>query len=110
KLKRLGRYSTAIAVTLIATACQDLLVENLIEPDRERALGNASDVMAFIGASFDPGFRRVVQGSDGGLNGLVISTLLYASAEQTATLSGGTTSVQALDLQEPRREINNAST
>ncbi len=109
--RKAGRAGTLLAAVLLGgTACQDLLVTNDIAPDRRRALGNPSDVEAFIGAAFYPTFYRVSQGASGGLSGLTVSSWLYASAEQTATLADGTTSVQFQDMAEPRQEHNNAAT
>jgi hypothetical protein len=98
------------ALILAGTGCQDLFVPNEIEPDRERALGNPSDVEAFIGAAYFPSFFRPLHGSDGGLSGLVVSHFTYAGADMTSTL-GGTASVTYFnDLMEPRQPHNNAAT
>lgn len=99
-----------VGTLAVTTACVDLSVPNLIEPDRERALGNPSDAEAFIGASFFPSFFRPLHGTDGGLSALAISLWTYGSADMTATMSGTNSAVWYLDIDEPRREHNNAAT
>lgn len=110
KSKRAVRSGALLLFLLGGTACQDLLVENTIAPDRKRALGNESDAQAFIGAAFYPSFFRPVHGVDGGLSGLTVTLFGYAGADMTATLGGTTTSVQFGDLAEPRRPHTNSAT
>jgi hypothetical protein len=105
---RVGRVAALAATLLLAgTGCQDLFVENLIEPDRDRALSNPSDIEALIGSAFFPNFFRPVHGTDGGLSGLTISLWTYAASDFTSTLSGTTSEVWYQDLREPRREHPN---
>jgi hypothetical protein len=105
-----AKTAALLAGVLAVTAgCQDLKVENLIEPDRDRALSNPSDVQALIGGGFFPNFFRPVHGTDGGLSGLVISLWGYASSDFTSTLAGTGSAVYYLDLIEPRRVHPNAA-
>lgn len=105
-----GRGLALGALLLMGTACQDLFVQNNIEPDRDRALGNPSDVEAFIGAAFYPSFFRPVTGTDGGLSGLTVFSFQYAAPDISSTMSGPITAVWHLDHIEPRRELNNNPT
>jgi hypothetical protein len=110
KQGRLARSLGTLAVIgLVGTGCQDLQVDNLLEPDRERAAGNPADVQALIGGGFYPNFFRPMHGTDGGLSGTAILLFTYAGSDFTATLAGGLTAVWHLDLLEPRREHPNAA-
>jgi hypothetical protein len=92
------------AVLATATACQDLQVDNLIAPDRERATANPTDVQAFIGGSLYPTFFTATHNTNN-----AVSLFMPASAEMTASLAGLGTSLQYLDLLEPRIEHNNGA-
>ncbi len=110
-LRRAGRCATLAGAALFAgTACQDLAVENLLAPDRDTALGSATDVEAFMGAAFYPSFFRPVHGIGLTLSGLNVTNFTYTGADITSTLGGTTSAVYFLDLAEPRREFNNAAT
>jgi len=104
KLKSLRRSLGALAVMTIAgTGCVDLEVENLAAPDRDRAMTNPSDVLAFIGGAFYPTFHNAMNVS------LAINLFPYASSEFTASLNGTQDAQQARDLLEPRVEHNNGA-
>jgi hypothetical protein len=108
--QRAGKAAAFLGTLLLAgTGCQDLFVENLIEPDRERAIGNPSDLQALIGGSYYPNFFRPVHGVDGGLSGLTISLWTNAASDMTSSLSGTTSAQWYLDLVEPRRPHPNAA-
>lgn len=54
---RVIRMMALAAVALMGAACADLEVENLNEPDRERAINTPADVEALISGSFTPWHR-----------------------------------------------------
>jgi hypothetical protein len=93
-------------ILLSATACQELQVENLVEPDRERATANPGDVEAFIGGAFHPpmweALHRTIQ---------TVTLWPQAGPEFTATYSpAGDTELRFEDVLEPRRPHNNFAT
>ncbi|MQA91685.1 MAG: RagB/SusD family nutrient uptake outer membrane protein [Gemmatimonas sp.] len=99
-LNRLARGITSGLVfgpVLALTACQDLEVENLVAPDRERATGNPLDVQSFVGGGFFPPFFEGIHDDV-----QVVSLFPFASAEFTATMDGQDTLLQWEDLVEPR--------
>lgn len=54
---RVIRMMALAAVALMGAACADLEVENLNDPDRERAINTPADVEALISGSFRPWHR-----------------------------------------------------
>jgi len=104
RTKSLRRGLGVLAVTaLAATGCVDLEVENLAAPDRDRAMTNPSDVLAFIGGAFFPTFHNAMNTS------LAVNLYPYASSEMTSSLNGTQDAQQARDLLEPRVEHNNGA-
>ena len=110
KQRKMVRSLGALAVVaLVGAGCQDLEVENLLEPDRERAAANPSDVLALVGGGFWPNWFRPVHGVDGGLSGVAISLYVLLGSEMTATLSGGTSAQWVVESREPRPPLENSA-
>jgi len=95
------RKSVLGAILLINGACLDLGVENLAAPDRERAMQNPNDVLAFIGGAFYPTFHTAMQGTS------ATNHFPYASSEMTSSLNGAVDGQQMRELLEPRVSHNN---
>lgn len=91
------------ALMLMSAACIDLDVENLSAPDRERAMQNPNDVLAFIGGAFYPTFHTALNTTQ------AINIFTYASSEMTASLNGTQDRQWVREIQEPRLEHNNAA-
>jgi hypothetical protein len=84
----------------------DLEVENLIFPDRDRALSDARDLEALIGGIFYPTFHNAW--NDAGSNQAQLTRLFPpASSEMTAGLNQPDLIQQFNDLVEPRRPHDN---
>lgn len=90
------------SVILFAAACHGD-IENPNAPDRDRSMGNPSDVQAFIGGAFYPTFHNAINTS------LAVNLFPYAASEFTATLAGSQDQQQYEDLAEPRRLHNNSA-
>ena len=56
------RFAALGAVLLLSTACQELQVENLNEPDRLRALAQAGDLESLLGSTFPNWFNMLNNG------------------------------------------------
>ncbi len=109
KQGRLARTLGALMlVGVLGAGCQDLNVENLLEPDRERAAANPSDVLSLIGGGFWPNWFRPVHGVDGGLSGTAVSLYMLISADMTGTLSGPTSAQWIVESREPRPPLENS--
>jgi hypothetical protein len=93
--RRLGLLG---ALLVTASACQDLQVENLIAPDRERATANPLDVQAFVGGAFFPTYFNVLHDNES-----TAAAWFAPGAGMTATWDGQDTQLQYQDhLAEPR--------
>ena len=99
-----GKLAALAAVALMATACQELGVENLVEPDRRRATANAADVEAFVGGAFHPPFFNALHRISQAVNLFPIG-----ASEFTATMTGGGTLLWYADVQEPRIPLDNGA-
>lgn len=97
-----GLILTALVVA--ASGCMDLQVDNLLNPDRERATGNPSDVEAFIGGAFHPPFFNAI-------HRITQAVYLFppAGSEFTATYTGGGTLLWYDELKEPRLPHDNGA-
>ncbi len=89
---------------LAASACQDLQVDNLVDPDRERATSNPEDVQAFIGGAFYPTFYEALHDIT-----QAISLFPTKGGEMTATMAGQGTLLQWEDLVEPGQPQDNGA-
>jgi hypothetical protein len=96
--------ATLTAAVLVASGCQELQVENLVEPDRERATANSSDVEAFVGGAFHPPFFNAIHRI-----GQAVNLWPIAGAEFTATMAGGGTLLWYEDIIEPRVQHDNGA-
>ncbi len=95
--------AVAAAGFLAMASCQDLQVDNINAPDRDRATANPNDVQAFIGGLFFPSFHSAMNVS------LAVNLFPYAASEFTSSLSGTNSFLHYLDLVEPRIEHNNGA-
>ncbi len=90
----------------------DLQVDNLIDPDRQKVLGNPEDVQTLVASSFGTQLFAALTGSNA--TGEVLGPLSFAlwgaaGSNITTSLATATSSQWYLDLVEPRPAINNAS-
>ncbi len=99
-----ARALVLLAAAVLVAGCQDLAVQNLVEPDRERATANSADVEAFMGGAFHPPFFNALHRINQAVNLWPI-----AGAEFTATMSGGGTLLWYDDVREPRVPHDNGA-
>jgi hypothetical protein len=110
---RAGRALLTLSVLLFTgTACQDLQVDNPVDPDRQRVLDNPADVQLLIANSFGSTLYGAMTGSN--ITGQALGPLAAAiwaggGGNLTTSLASQTASQWYLDLQEPRPPINNAA-
>ncbi len=99
------------ALLLGATACQDLAVDNLVNPDRERATTNALDVEAFIGGALYPSMWQALHATGTGtaVGGPIVSAFPLIASEFTATMAGYNTLLWWDDVKEPRVRHDNGA-
>jgi len=110
KQRTMVRSLGALAVVaFVGVGCQDLNVENLLEPDRERAAANPSDVLALVGGGYWPNWFRPMHGVDGGLSGVAISLYMLIGSDMMGTLSGTTSAQWVVESQEPRPPLENSA-
>jgi hypothetical protein len=98
------------AVTIGATACQDLVVANKNSPSARQAQKNIRDVQSATAGSMvaaGNSLFRVLQGNSSTLAGYSVQSFIYTSAQQTATLTGTGTQQQYKDILEPRPALPN---
>ncbi|MEX1258941.1 MAG: hypothetical protein WEG36_15195 [Gemmatimonadota bacterium] len=90
------------ALLVAATGCQDLVVRNLNDPDRFRAITNPEDVQQLIAGVFDEEYFPAIH-----LASSAVDTEMmfagYASEMTATTVLGGT----ANETAEPRQEHSN---
>lgn len=99
-----GGLRILVAGCLLAAAgCQDLQVDNISAPDRNRATANPNDVEAFIGGLLYPTFHNAMNVS------LAVNLFPYAASEFTSSLDGTNSFLHYLDLVEPRIQHNNGA-
>jgi hypothetical protein len=109
--RRVPRVAIAMLTLIAVGGCQDLNVENLVNPDRERATGNPSDVEAFIGGAFFPSFWQALHGTGTGtaVGGPIASAFPLIASEFTSTMSGNNTLLWWDDVKEPRVRHDNGA-
>jgi hypothetical protein len=107
-----SRTAALVAALLLgATACQDLQVDNLINPDRTRATGNPGDLEAFIGSAFFPTMFASLHGrlnNTTSTNSNLVNGFPLIGSEFTATLMGNTL-LMWNDFKEPRERHDNGA-
>jgi len=97
-MQRTSRILLAGAAGLVLAGCQDLVVENLNAPDRERALTSAADVETLISSSWRDYWNRLHSTTTG------YNVMPLVADELTATYANDA----ALELSsEPRPFFNN---
>src|SRR5690606_3309508 len=94
----------ALLGALSGAGCQDLIVDNTMDADRERATANPEDVEAFIGGAFFPPFFEAIHDDV-----QVIAAWLTAASDMTATMAGQSTLLQYQELVEPRVPHDNGA-
>ena len=92
------RLFALVGVALLGTACADLAVENLNDPDRERAIATPGDVESLISGSFLSAWRGMHEWAPG-------PALSVAADEHSA--SWGNFMMKDISA-EPRQAINNS--
>lgn len=98
-----GKSRLTVAVLVVAgiglVACDDFLqVENVVDPDRERATGNPRDLEAFIAGAFFPPLWTALHDDEDGTAAFPLQAV-----EFTATMAGQNTLLQYADhAVEPR--------
>lgn len=100
---RAGRAALGITM-LAAAACQDLQIDNLTNPDRQRATANPNDVEAFIGSIFNPSVWTALHS-----NGTIATHFPNVASEFTMTGAGQGTLPWWEDLREPRQRHDNGA-
>src|ERR671917_2332364 len=78
-MKNLRKYAVAASLLLFGAAgCADLEVVNENDPERERALASAEDVVSLIGGSYSQWFRgQQFDGSTSGTPGLFLAAAAF---------------------------------
>ena len=94
--KAIPRFAALGTVLLLSTACQELQVENLNEPDRLRALAQPGDLESLLGSTFPNWFDMLNNGISGFGDP---TTVIGVTGSTTSGVSGGSTEV----AEEPRR-------
>jgi hypothetical protein len=90
------RFAALGAVLLLSTACQELQVENLNEPDRLLALAQAGDLESLLGSTFPGWFDMLNNGIAAYGNPMDV---IGVTGSTTSGVGSGTTEV----AEEPRR-------
>lgn len=110
--RKLGRVAPLLGIAFLGmAACQDLQVENLVNPDRERATANPADVEAFIAGAFYPAMFQALHATGTGTaaGGPIISAFPLIGSEFTATMAGFNTQLWWDDVKEPRVRHDNGA-
>lgn len=97
KIIKLFFFSAIVAISF--TACEDLVVENLNQPDRERALAEDTDVISLIDGAVTNNLFHLV-----GFNGIYMDNM----ADQSTTTNAFRSFWSFAN--EPREQINNSPT
>src|SRR5690554_2101956 len=90
-------YSLILSIVFLITSCADLEVENLNNPDSERALANDADVIGLLGGGYVQWYQ--------GLTGVGMLPLMTAADYMTGDV--GNFGIRDLS-EEPRKEFNNS--
>jgi hypothetical protein len=101
-MKQMKLVGVLVGAALISAGCE-LDVTNLNDPDRSRALAQASDLEALIGGTFGPFFRGVHGLSPSAEDGYIINYFPTIATEMTTTTATGR-AIQA--NREPRIPYN----
>lgn len=89
----------ALGFTLVLTSCEDTQVENLNQPDKERALANPEDVESLINGASNSALLHLI-----GFSGIYTNLM----SDQTSTTNAYRAFWSFAD--EPRLQINNSPT
>ena len=111
KTNESNRALVVCALLLAAAGCQDLAVDNLVDPNRERATTNPLDVEAFIGGALYPSMWQSLHatGTTTATGGPIVSAFPLIASEFTATMAGYNTMLWWDDVKEPRVRHDNGA-
>lgn len=109
---RTGRALVVLSALLFAASgCQELQVDNLVDPDRGNIFANPEDVQTLIGGAFLPNLWGAMTESTVG--GFALAGLYGIfpgqASELSSTLASGLSAQWYLDMVEPRQPHQNAS-
>lgn len=90
-------YSLILSIIFLASSCADLEVENLNDPDSERALANDSDVIGLLGGGYIQWYQSITA------TGMI--PLMTAADHMTGDV--GNFGIRDISW-EPRQEFNNS--